>query len=64
MSRGSKLLGSAAFLAFLTDKYDKQIVNKLNKAMHEGEYKDEIWRALTKKSLAELGDEWKASLKK
>jgi hypothetical protein len=39
-------------------------VKKLNKAMREGEYKEEIWKTLTKKTVQELGEEWKASLAK
>ena len=54
---------TAQFLAYLVEKYDKEIVRKLNKAMREGEYKDEIWQSLTKKSLKGLGEEWKESLK-
>lgn len=53
---------TAAFLAFLTDTYDKQIVRKLNAAMREGKYKDGIWTELTGKSVEELGREWQKSL--
>ncbi|MFO0808271.1 MAG: basic secretory protein-like protein [Gemmataceae bacterium] len=55
---------TARFLNYVADKYDKELVRKLNKAMREGEYKPEIWKELTKKSVEELGDEWKESLKK
>ncbi len=55
---------TAAFLAFVTDKYDKEVVRKLNKAMRQGEYKEEIWKALTKKTVQELDEEWIVSLKK
>jgi hypothetical protein len=55
---------TAAFLGFVTDRYDKELVRKLNKAMREGEYREEIWKALTKKTLPELEEEWKASLRK
>lgn len=55
---------SAAFLDFLTEKYDKQIVTKLNKALREGDYKDELFKSLTKKALPELAEEWKESLGK
>jgi hypothetical protein len=54
---------TAAFLEFVTQKYDKDLVKKLNKAMREGEYREEMWRGLTKKTLKELDDEWRASLK-
>ena len=49
---------TAAFLAFVTDKYDKQLVLKLNKLMREGQYKKEIFQELTGKSLEELDKEW------
>lgn len=55
---------TAHFLNYVTEKYDKDIVRKLNKAMREGEYKDELWKLYTKKSMQELGDEWKATLKR
>jgi hypothetical protein len=53
---------SAAFLAYLTEKYDKDIVRKLNKMMREGEYKKEVFQKLTGKTLEDLGTEWRASL--
>jgi hypothetical protein len=55
---------TAAFLAFLTDKYDREIVRKLNQAMRDGEYKDELFKQLTGKPLAELNKEWQASLRR
>jgi len=54
---------TARFLAFLVERYDKQIVRKLNQVMRDGEYREEIWKTLTKKTLSELGDEWKESLR-
>jgi hypothetical protein len=53
---------SAAFLAYLTEKYDKQIVRKLNQMMREGEYKKELFQKWTGKTLEQLGEEWRASL--
>ena len=50
---------SAAFLNFAAEKYDKHLVKKINKAMREGEYREEMWRVLTKKTLKELDDEWR-----
>ena len=35
---------TAAFLAYLTEKYDKEIVLKLNKAMREGRYKEALFK--------------------
>jgi hypothetical protein len=55
---------TAAFLNAVAEKYDKDLVRKLNKAMREGEYKEDLWKEFTGKPLKELGDEWKASLKK
>jgi hypothetical protein len=55
---------TAAFLNYVTEKYDKELVRKLNKAMREGEYKEEIWKDFTKKSVQDLNDEWRASMKK
>ena len=49
---------TAAFLAYVTDKYDKQLVQKLNKVMREGRYKKEIFQELTGKSLEDLDKEW------
>jgi hypothetical protein len=55
---------TAAFLAFVIDKYDKQLVQKLNKAMREGRYKNELFQELTGKSLEDLDKEWRATLKR
>ena len=42
----------------------RDIVRKLNAAMRDGDYRDELWKLYTKKSVQELGDEWKAALKR
>jgi hypothetical protein len=55
---------TAAFLAYVTDKYDKQLVLKLNTLMREGRYKEEIFHELTGKGLEELDKEWRATLAK
>jgi hypothetical protein len=55
---------TAAFLAYLTAKYDREIVRKLNKAMREGEYEEAIFKRLTGKSVQELGEEWRATLRR
>ncbi|HEY2785474.1 MAG TPA: basic secretory protein-like protein [Fimbriiglobus sp.] len=55
---------SARFLDYLTQKYDKEIVRKLNAAMRKGAYKEDLWETYTKKKLADLGAEWKESLTK
>jgi hypothetical protein len=53
---------SAAFLAYLVEKYDPRIVLKLNKAMREGTYKAELFRDFTGKTIDDLGKEWRAKL--
>jgi hypothetical protein len=55
---------TAAFLAFVTDKYDKQLVLKLNKVLRDGQYKKEIFKELTGKSLEELDAEWITALRR
>jgi hypothetical protein len=50
---------SANFLNWVTGKYDKEIVKKLNTAAREGRYKEELWKECTGKTVEELGDEWK-----
>jgi hypothetical protein len=55
---------SAAFLAYLSEKYDKEIVRKLNAALREGKYSEELFKRLTGKTVTELDEEWRASLKK
>jgi hypothetical protein len=55
---------SANFLNWATNKYDKDLVMKLNAALRQGKYEEELWKQLTGKTIAELGEEWKASLNK
>jgi len=55
---------SAAFLAYLVERYDPQIVRKLNEVMRDGEYDDDVFEDLTGKTLAELAEEWRASLRR
>ena len=55
---------TAAFLAFVTEKYDPLLVRKLNVAMREGKYKPEVWKDITGKMVEELGREWQQSLAK
>ncbi len=54
---------TAAFLAFVAEKYDKDLVRKLNAAMREGTYKEEMFKDLTGKTVQELDEEWRATLK-
>jgi hypothetical protein len=53
-----------AFLAWLEMTYDKDIVKKLNAACRETRYKDELFQDCTKKTLDELWNEFKESLRK
>jgi hypothetical protein len=53
---------TAAFLAYLTGKYDKEIVLKLNALMREGKYSKETFKQLTGKTEKELDEEWRATL--
>jgi hypothetical protein len=45
---------TAAFLHFVTETHDKDIVRKLNAAMREGRYTPELWTALTGKTIDDL----------
>ncbi len=54
---------TAAFLAYLCRKYDKELVRKLNAMMRAGTYRDSAFKDITGKTLKELDGEWRASLK-
>ena len=47
------------FLNWVTQKYDSNIVVKLNAAAREGKYNEALWKNYTGKTVEELGDEWK-----
>ncbi len=53
---------TAAFLAYVTEKYDKGLVRKLNQLMREGKYKEEAFQTLTGKTVQELDEQWRATL--
>jgi hypothetical protein len=55
---------TAAFLNYVSEKYDKDLVRKLNAAMRQGEYKEDLWKEFTKKTAKELDEEWRGTLKK
>jgi hypothetical protein len=55
---------SAAFLAYLVEKYDPDIVRKLNERLRKGQYKEEAFREFTGKPVSELGEEWRGTLGK
>jgi hypothetical protein len=50
------------FLNWAQEKYDKDLVVKLNAACRQAKYKEELWKEYTGKTLEELGAEWKESL--
>ena len=49
---------SANFLDFVTAKYDRHIVTKLNDALRQGKYYEDIWADNTGKTVLELNQEW------
>jgi len=49
---------SANFLKWVSEKYDSNIVVKLNAAARLGQYKPDLWKTSTQKSVEELGAEW------
>lgn len=51
------------FLNYVLHKYDKDLIKKLNAAMREGKYGDDLWKQWTGKTAEELGQEWKESLR-
>lgn len=50
---------TANFLDWVTTKYDKDLVPRLNTAMREGKYQEALWKERTGHTAQELGDEWK-----
>jgi hypothetical protein len=55
---------TAAFLAYLVEKYDREIVLKLNRAMREGVYEEALFEKFTGKKVRELDQEWRATLRR
>ncbi len=55
---------TARFLAYVTDKYDKELVRKLNAAMRQGKYQETIWKDLTGKTVQELDEGWREALER
>jgi hypothetical protein len=49
---------TANFLNWVSEKYDADIVPKMNAAMREGKYDESLWQKYTGKSVSSLGDEW------
>src|SRR3954451_22845459 len=55
---------SANFLNFVSGHYDKDLVKKLNAAMRQGKYSEDLWKEYTGKTAPELAEQWKQSLEK
>ena len=55
---------TAAFLAYVSRRYDKALVSKLNAAMRAGKYKGDVFKELTGKTAQELDKEWRQTLKR
>ena len=53
---------TANFLNWASDKYDKDLVRKLNAAMREGTYSADLWKKYTGKTAEDLGQEWKQDI--
>ncbi len=49
---------TANFLNYVTTKYDRHLITKLNDALRQGQYYEDIWSDNTGKSLQELSQEW------
>jgi len=55
---------TANFLNWASEKHGKDFVSKLNAAIREGRYNEDLWKTLTGHTVQELGEEWKAELEK
>ncbi len=54
---------TANFLHFVAEKYDKDLVKKMNAALREHRYSPDLWKQYTGKDVEELNVEWKKTLK-
>jgi hypothetical protein len=54
---------TAAFLAYLTETHDKEIVKKFNAAMREGKYSEELWKQFAGKAPDELWADYVKTLR-
>jgi len=52
---------STAFLFYLEDTYQKPIVRPVSMALRAKTYREDIWKKITGKSLAELAEDYKSS---
>src|SRR5262249_28331639 len=55
---------TAAFLAYLVERYDRDLVRQLNRALRQGRYEEGLFRQLTGKTVQALDEEWRATLRR
>jgi len=55
---------TGAFLNYVTETHDKDIVKKLNAAMRQGKYSPDLWKEITGKTVDELWAEYVKTLEK
>lgn len=55
---------TAKFLAWVEKQHDKELVRKLNAALRRGEYRDELFRQYTTKTLDELWSDFVAAVER
>ena len=55
---------TGAFLYYVTETHDKEIVKKLNAAMRQGKYSPDLWKEITGKTVDELWAEYVKTLEK
>jgi hypothetical protein len=53
---------TANFLNWTSEKYDKDLATKLNAAIREGRYSENLWKDYTGHSVQELDAEWRKEL--
>jgi hypothetical protein len=53
---------SANFINWVTNRYDRELVPKLNAAIRDGRYNEDLWAEFAQRTLAELDDEWRSTL--
>lgn len=53
---------SANFINYVVENHDKDLVRKLNAALREGNYTEDLWKQYTNHTVEELGEQWKAWL--
>lgn len=55
---------TANFLDWVTGKYEKDLIVKLNATIRDGKYSEDVWKQFTGHTAAELEAEWKQDLAK